>query len=75
MQLLATDFNLATRQINAGTSIKSKTATRLGLTTVRSADVYAMETLKLPVTNKNMGRYSDATTVLDEINNGKSEVY
>ena len=75
MQLLATDFNLATRQINAGTSIKSKTATRMGLTTVRSADVYAMETLKLPVTTKNMGRYSDATTVLDEINNGKSEVY
>jgi len=75
MQLLATDFNLATRQINAGTSIKSKTTTRLGLTTVRSADMYAMGTLKLPVTTKNMGQYSDATTVLDEINNGKSEVY
>lgn len=75
MQLLATDFNLATRQITAGTSIKSRTATKLGLTNVRAADIYAMDTLKLPVNKRNKEQYSDITTVLDEINSGKSGVY
>jgi len=74
-QLLATYFNLAARQINAGTAISSMTSKRLGLTTVRSAVIYAADTLKLLLTKKTQPRYSDATVVLDETNNGKSEKY
>ncbi len=75
MQLLATYFNLATRRINAGTMINSKTAASRGLTTVRAAALFAMDTLLLPVSQPNAARYDAATQVLDEINNNKSEVY
>jgi uncharacterized repeat protein (TIGR01451 family) len=74
-QLLATYFNLATRRINAGTVIKSRTASPLGLDHVAEAALYAIATLKLPVNAANRPRYSNVTTVLDEINRNKSEVY
>lgn len=74
-QLLATYFNLATRQINAGTAISSKISNRLALTTVRDAVLYAIDTLKLLLTKKTQPQYSAATIVLDEINNGYSERY
>ena len=73
-QLLGTYFNLATRRINAGTAIDSKTARRLVLGNVRGAVLYAIGTLALPLTG-NTGRYSDAILVLVEINLNKSEVY
>jgi uncharacterized repeat protein (TIGR01451 family) len=73
-QLVATYFNLAERRINAGTAISSKLALRLGLLDVRSAALFAIDTLSLPAAS-NRPRYSDATDVLDEINNNKSEVY
>lgn len=75
MQLLAAYFNLATRRINAGTTISSSTADDLGLSTVQEAAIYAMDTLSLPVEHTTRTRYSQATKVLDEINNNKSEVY
>jgi uncharacterized repeat protein (TIGR01451 family) len=73
-QLLATYFNLATRRINAGTVVRSKTATRIGAANVRDVARYAMATLALPA-SAHKDRYSDAITALDEINNDKSEVY
>jgi uncharacterized repeat protein (TIGR01451 family) len=75
MQLLSVYFNLATRRINAGTAISSRTAAQLGLRTVRDAALYAIATLALPVNAANSARYSDANKVLDEINNNRSEVY
>ena len=72
--LLATFFNLASRRISAVTAIKSRTASRLGLRTVRDAARYAMATLSLPVAG-NAARYTDAIRVMDEINNNLSEVY
>jgi uncharacterized repeat protein (TIGR01451 family) len=75
MQLLTTYFNLATRQINADTAIESPAADLLGLANVRDAVEYAKDTLELPVNKFNRHRYSDATLVLDEINNNLSEVY
>lgn len=73
-QLLATYFDLATRRINANTVIKSTLAVKLGLVTVRDAARFAIATLAL-APNANKARYSDATDVLDEIVNNKSEVY
>ncbi|HEU5003114.1 MAG TPA: CARDB domain-containing protein [Actinomycetota bacterium] len=73
-QLLATDFNLAERRINAGTLIVSPTDTVLGLTNVRDADRYAMATLGLAFSS-NTTRYSNITKSLDEINNNRSEHY
>lgn len=74
-QLLGTYFNLATRRINAGTLIDSRLTARLGLTNVRDAVLYAQATLLLPVDSANRARYSDATTVLEEINANRSEAY
>jgi uncharacterized repeat protein (TIGR01451 family) len=73
-QLLGTYFNLATRRINAGTTIDSKTDRRLALHNVREAALYGMATLALPLSG-NTNRYGDAITVLDEINLNKSEIY
>jgi len=73
-QLIATYLNLATRRINAGTAIASRTADRLGLDNVKEAAEFAIDTLRLPV-DGNRGRYSYATTTIDEINNNRSEVY
>jgi uncharacterized repeat protein (TIGR01451 family) len=70
-QLLATYFNLATRRINAGTPIASKTDTALGLTTVHGAALLAASTLALPPA-PNSARYGSATTALEEINTAKS---
>jgi uncharacterized repeat protein (TIGR01451 family) len=75
MQSLAAYFNLATRRINADTRISSSTATRLGLTNVRDALLYAQATRLLPVNSTTQNRYSDAITVLDEIDNNQSERY
>ena len=75
MQLLATEFNLATRQVGAGTVITSDLAVELGISDIFDAVVYAKETLAMPVNKEIRDRYSDATTVLDEINNGISEMY
>jgi uncharacterized repeat protein (TIGR01451 family) len=75
MQLLATYFNLATRRINAGTAVESRTAAGLGLPTVGAAAIYATDTLPLPSGPSTSDRYSDATRVLDEINNNRSERY
>jgi uncharacterized repeat protein (TIGR01451 family) len=74
-ELIGTYFNLAMRRINAGTRIDSRLAGRLGLATVRDAALYSQATLALPVNSANRARFSDATTVLGEINNNKSEVY
>jgi uncharacterized repeat protein (TIGR01451 family) len=76
-QLIATYFNLATRRINAGTTIESRTATRRGveLENVRDAVLYAVDTLSLPADKANRDRYSDATSFLDEINENRSEIY
>jgi uncharacterized repeat protein (TIGR01451 family) len=74
-QLLAVYLNLATRRINAGTSIESRTAGGLGLTNVREAALYGQATLALPVGSSTLDRYKATTTVLDEINQNKSEVY
>jgi uncharacterized repeat protein (TIGR01451 family) len=73
-QLLATYLNLATRRINAGTAIESKTDSRLGLHNVREAALFAIATLALPLSG-NSSRYADAVTVLEEINLNKSERY
>jgi hypothetical protein len=75
MQLLATYFNLATRRINAGTTISSTTAASLGLINIRDAALFAIDTLLQPVNQKTKTKYDNATSVLDEINNNKSEVY
>jgi hypothetical protein len=75
MQLLATYFNLATRRVNAGTAIESRTAGQLGLTTVRAAVLYASATVGLPLGPSTSARISDATRVLDEINNNRSVRY
>ncbi len=74
-QLLAAYFNLATRRINAGTTVSSKLSTGLGLTNVRDSVLYARATLALPYKAGNSARYSDATSLLGEINQNKSERY
>jgi hypothetical protein len=74
-QLLGTYFDLATRRINAGTILDSRLTTRLGLTNVRDAVLYAQATLLLPVQSANRARYSDATNVLEDINANRSEAY
>jgi len=74
-QLIATYFNLATRRINAGTAIDSRLAGQLGLANVRDAVIYAEATLLLPVISANRPQYSDATTVLEQINANRIEVY
>jgi uncharacterized repeat protein (TIGR01451 family) len=74
-QLLGVYANLATRRIDAGTGIDSRTAQALGTATVREAALYAWETLALPVTSATSGRYSDINAVLDGVNNGKHLVY
>lgn len=75
-QLLATYLNLASRRVNAGTRISSRTATQVGTTTVRAAVIYSTDTLVLPpTTTANKTRYSNATTLLDEINTNKSPVF
>lgn len=75
MQLLSVYFNLATRRINAGTGISSKTAATLGLTTVRGAAIYAGSTLALPVNSSTRERYSNINRVLDDVNNNRILVY
>ena len=75
MQLLALYFNLATRRINAGTVITSKTATALGLANVRDAALFASDTLLLPVNSSTRERYDNINRVLDDINNNKNIVY
>lgn len=59
MQLLSTYLNLATRRINAGTAIESRTAAQLGLATVRAAAIYAADTLPLPFGPSTSDRYSN----------------
>jgi uncharacterized repeat protein (TIGR01451 family) len=74
-QLLSTYFNLATRRVSASTAIESRTADRLGLGNIREAVLYGQATLAMPVDPSTQERYSDATTVLDEINMNRSERY
>jgi len=74
-QLLATYFNLATRRINAGTTVNSKLSTALGLRNVRDTALYARATLGLPYKSLNSTRYSNATTALDDINQNRTEKY
>ncbi|HYF76328.1 MAG TPA: DUF11 domain-containing protein [Symbiobacteriaceae bacterium] len=75
--LLSTYFNLATRRINAATALDpdAELVAELGLTNVRDAALSAHETLTLPVTNATRERYSQTTTVLDQINTNQIEVY
>lgn len=75
MQLLSVYFNLATHRVNAGTGLNAKTAIALGLNDVKAAAVYAANTLTLPVNTGTRERYSNANTVLDDINNNKGVVY
>jgi len=74
-QLLSVYLNLATRRINAGTAISSKLATKLGLSNVSEASIYAMNTLLLPVSSFTYPIYRNINTVLDDINSNKREVY
>jgi uncharacterized repeat protein (TIGR01451 family) len=74
-QLLGTYLNMATRRINAGTAISSKTSKILGLNTVRDAVIYAQGTLALPVNPSTSLRYSNIIGVLSDINANKIEVY
>ena len=76
-QLIATYFNLGTRRINSATTLdpKAKLVRQLSLTNVHGAVVYTMETLLLPVMDTTRDRYSNATTILDQINSNKIEVY
>ena len=71
-QLLAAYLNLATRRINAETLIQSKLDRQLGLGIVRDAAVFGIATLQLPVNRTTSTQYSNANTVLDEINSAKS---
>ena len=72
-QLLGRSTSTSRRgRINAGTAISSKAATRIGAANVRDAVLYARGALVPP---QSQPRTSDATTVLDEINQNKSEVY
>ncbi|WP_182876927.1 DUF11 domain-containing protein [Microbispora sp. H10670] len=73
-QLLAGYFNLATRRVDADTTVSSAAALRNGVHTVRDAALFAAGTLALPVAG-NGDRYGDAIRILDEINNNRSEVY
>jgi uncharacterized repeat protein (TIGR01451 family) len=74
-QLLATLLNLSSRRINAATAISSKLAGQLGLANVRDAVVYTVGTLGTPLTKATQTRYSNATNILDSINQNKIEVY
>lgn len=74
-QLLAVYFNLATRRVNAGTVLSSRLSDRLGLGNVKEAVQYATATLALPVTSDTRARYSDATAVLEAINENVSPRY
>jgi hypothetical protein len=58
--------------LNASTTIDSQTSRRLGLSTARDAVEYADGTLELPVNQFTRWQYSNATRVLDEINNKES---
>ncbi|QES17891.1 hypothetical protein DEJ46_01240 [Streptomyces venezuelae] len=74
-QLLTVYFNLATRRINAGTEIRSRTARSLGLDNVREAVIYAQDTLLLPVNSGTSPRYSGIIGVLDDVNANRIEVH
>ncbi|WP_078627054.1 DUF7507 domain-containing protein [Streptomyces exfoliatus] len=74
-QLLAVYFNLATRRINAGTAILSRTTQSLGVHNVREAVIYAQDTLLLPVNSGTAQRYSRIIGVLDDINANRIEQY
>ncbi|PPS73115.1 MULTISPECIES: DUF11 domain-containing protein [Streptomyces] len=74
-QLLAVYFNLATRRINAGTEIRSRTAQSLSLDNVREAAIYAQDTLLLPVNSGTSPRYSAIIGVLTDMNANRIEVY
>ena len=74
-QELAVLFDLASRRINASTLLNGKLAVRLGAPNVRGAVLYGIATLALPVSSATKDRYSDATTLLDNVANNKIEVY
>lgn len=74
-QLLGTYLNLATRRITASTLIESRTTNRLGLVNVRDAGLFAQATLGMPYNRQTQDRYSDITTVLDEINRNRGLGY
>jgi uncharacterized repeat protein (TIGR01451 family) len=74
-QLLAVLLDLSSRRINAGTTIDSSLTRKLGIDTVGEAVRFAFETLAQPLNSSTAARYSDATTLLDQIANNKSEVY
>ncbi|MDZ7728264.1 MAG: hypothetical protein U5Q44_08730 [Dehalococcoidia bacterium] len=69
-QLMATYFNLAERRVTAAMPVDSDIADRLGIDTVGDAVLLrAPLTLALDVDDARE-RYSDATDLLDSINNG-----
>ncbi|MCW2779479.1 MAG: conserved repeat domain, partial [Frankiales bacterium] len=74
-QLLAVFLNLADRRVVASTRIASKTATQLALADVADAGRYGIATAAVPLTAATQDRYSATTTVLDEIDTGRSERY
>ena len=61
--------------MNAGTKVSSKQATSLGITNVRGVVLYAQAALNQPLTNATKTQYSNATDLLDAINNNKNLVY
>jgi uncharacterized repeat protein (TIGR01451 family) len=75
MQELAVLFDLASRRINASTRIDGRLPQRLGISDVRGAVRYGMATLAKPVSRDTAGRYSDATSLLDQIATNKVEQY
>jgi hypothetical protein len=74
-QLLATYFNLATNRIGLNTTITGTLAASLGVTSVGSAASFGKATLALPSTPANKTRVSNATTLLEAINDNKVERY
>jgi uncharacterized repeat protein (TIGR01451 family) len=74
-QLLAVLLDMSSRRINPDTEIDSPLARSLGVHTVGDAVRYTFATLSQPPTKATATRYSDSTTLLDQIANNKSEVY
>lgn len=71
-QLLAVLLDTAERRVNGGTALDSALSRRLGTATVADAVRYAFATLALPVDRSTADRYADATTLLDQIANGRA---
>jgi uncharacterized repeat protein (TIGR01451 family) len=74
-ELLSAAFNMASRQINAGTAVNTLTTRGLGVSTVGDTVRYTQATLAQPPNLANLLRYTNNTLALTEINSGVAERY